>query len=121
MDIREGLTAVLVLAPFGGAILCAVLGAGRAIRSTIVLSTGVVLIASALWLIPLVPFRLPAESLLGLNLHTLIRGADAILLLIILYYGFKHPCSSCSRVTLNFSCCRGHHPPSGCSATICRS
>jgi ech hydrogenase subunit A len=90
MDIRAGLTAVLVLAPFVGAILCAVLGASRAIRSTIVLSTGAVLIASALWLIPLVPFRLPAESFLGVSLHTLIQAADILLLLIILYYGFKH-------------------------------
>ena len=90
MDIRAGLIAVLVLAPFGGAILCAVLGAGRAIRSVIVLATGAVLIASALWLIPLVPFRLPAESFLGLNLHTLIQAADVVLLLIILYYGIKH-------------------------------
>ncbi len=90
MDIRAGLIAILVLAPFGGAILCAVLGASRVIRSSIVLATGAVLIASALWLIPLVPFRLPAESFLGLNLHTLIQAADVVLLLIILYYGLKH-------------------------------
>jgi ech hydrogenase subunit A len=90
MDIRAGLIAILVLAPFGGAILCAVLGASRAIRSSIVLATGAVLIASALWLIPLVPFRLPAESFLGLNLHLLIQAADVVLLLIILYYGLKH-------------------------------
>ena len=90
MDIRAGLIAILVLAPFGGAILCAVLGASRAIRSSIVLATGAVLIASALWLIPLVPFQLPAESFLGLNLHTLIQAADVVLLLIILYYGLKH-------------------------------
>ena len=90
MDIRAGLIAILVLAPFGGAILCAVLGASQAIRSSIVLATGAVLIASALRLIPLVPFRLPAESFLGLNLHTLIQAADVVLLLIILYYGLKH-------------------------------
>jgi len=90
MDTRAGLTAILVLAPFGGAILCAVLGANRAIRSTIVLATGAVLIASALWLTSLVPFRLPVESFLGLNLHTLIQVADGLLLLIILYYGLKH-------------------------------
>jgi ech hydrogenase subunit A len=54
------------------------------------LATGAVLIASALWLIPLVPFQLPAESFLGLNLHTLIQAADVVLLLIILYYGLKH-------------------------------
>jgi ech hydrogenase subunit A len=90
MDIRAGLTAILVLAPFAGAVLCAVLGASRAIRSTIVLATGAILIASALWLIPLVPFRLPAESFIGLHLHTVIQAADIFLLLIILYYGLKH-------------------------------
>src|SRR5512144_1307203 len=90
MDIRAGLTAILVLAPIGGAILCAVLGASRAIRSTIVLATGAILVVSSLGLMPLVPFRLAAESFVGLNLHTLIQTADAILLLIILYYGFKH-------------------------------
>jgi ech hydrogenase subunit A len=90
MDIRAGLTAILVLAPFGGAILCAVLGANRTIRSVIVLATGAILVVSALGLMPLVPFRLAAESFIGLNLHLLIQAADAILLLIILYYGFKH-------------------------------
>jgi ech hydrogenase subunit A len=90
MDIRAGLIAILVLAPFGGAILCAVLGASRAIRSCIVLATGAVLVASALWLIPLVPFQLPVESFLGLNLHTVIQASDAVLLMIILYYGLKH-------------------------------
>jgi len=90
MDIRSVLTAILVMAPFGGAILCAVLGSSRAIRSTIVLATGAVLIASALILAPLVPFRLSAATLLGMDLHLLIQAADVILLMVILYYGFKH-------------------------------
>jgi ech hydrogenase subunit A len=90
MDIRSVLTAILVVAPFGGAILCAVLGSSRAIRSTIVLATGAVLIASALMLAPFVPFRLSAATFVGVDLHRMIQVADVVLLLIILYYGFKN-------------------------------
>ncbi len=90
MDPRAVLTAILVVAPFGGALLCALLGASKTIRSTIVLATGAVLIASALMLAPFVPFRLEAVAFLGVDLHRLIQVADAALLLIILYYGFKH-------------------------------
>ena len=90
MDIRAVLVAVLVLAPFGGALLCALLGAQRALRSAIVLATGAVLILSAVALAPAVPFRLAADSLFGLNLHRVVQAADALLLLIILYYGLKH-------------------------------
>jgi len=90
MDMRAVLTVILVMAPFGGALLCAVLGASKAIRSAIVLVTGIVLIVSALMLAPLVPFRLSAATFLGADLHRIIQVADAALLLIILYYGFKH-------------------------------
>jgi len=90
MDIRAVLVAVLVLAPFGGALLCALLGAQRALRSAIVLATGAVLILSAVALAPAVPFRLAADSLFGLNLHRVVQAADVLLLLIILYYGLKH-------------------------------
>jgi ech hydrogenase subunit A len=90
MDIRSVLTAILVVAPFGGAILCAVLGSSRVIRSTIVLATGAVLIASALMLAPFVPFRLSAATFVGVDLHRMIQVADVVLLLIILYYGFKN-------------------------------
>lgn len=90
MDMRAVLTVILVVAPFGGALLCAVLGASKAIRAAIVLVTGAVLIASALMLAPLVPFRLSVATFLGLDLHLLIQAADVILLLVILYYGFKH-------------------------------
>ena len=90
MDIRAVLTAVLILAPFGGALLCAAFGAQRAIRSTIVLATGAVLILSAAALAPAVPFKLSVDSLWGLNLHLVVQAADVLLLLLILYYGFKH-------------------------------
>lgn len=90
MDIRAVLTAVLVLAPFAGALLCALVGAQRALRSSIVLATGAVLILSAVALAPAVPFTLRADTLFGLNLHLLVQAADLVLLLIILYYGLKH-------------------------------
>jgi len=90
MEIRAGLTAILILAPLCGALLSAFLGESRAIRSTIVLATGAVLITSAVGLMPLVPFRLDGDTILGLNLHILIQAADACLLLVILYYGIKH-------------------------------
>ena len=90
MDMRAVLTAILVVAPFGGAILCSVLGSNKAIRSAIVIATGAVLIACALALAPLVPFRLSVAAFLGVDLHRIIQVADAALLLIILYYGLKH-------------------------------
>jgi ech hydrogenase subunit A len=90
MDMRAVLTVILVVAPFGGALLCAVLGASKAIRAAIILVTGAVLIVSALMLAPLVPFRLSVATFLGLDLHLLIQAADVILLLVILYYGFKN-------------------------------
>jgi ech hydrogenase subunit A len=89
MDIRAGLTAILVLAPFCGAVLCAVLP-GRRLRSITVLATGATLVASALALVPLVPFRLSAGSLFGVSLHALVLTADIGLLLVILYFGVKH-------------------------------
>jgi ech hydrogenase subunit A len=90
MDIRAVLTAILVVAPFVGAFLCLALGASRVIRATIILATGLVLIASAVMLAPLVPFRLSVSTFLGVDLHRLIQVADGALLLIILYYGFKY-------------------------------
>jgi ech hydrogenase subunit A len=90
MDIRAVLAAVLVLAPFAGAFLCAALGAQRAVRSAIVLATGLVLILSAVALAPAIPFKLSVDTLFGLNLHLVVQTADALLLLIILYYGLKH-------------------------------
>jgi len=89
MDVRAGLTAVLVLAPFCGALICAVLR-DRTVRSTVILATGAVLILSAVALIAYTPFQLNAESIFGLNLHGTIQTADFILLVIILYYGCKH-------------------------------
>jgi ech hydrogenase subunit A len=89
MDMRAGLAAVLVLAPFIGA-LCSAVFRQRAVRSPAVLATGGALIAAALLLSPFVPFRLNAGTLFGVGLHPVLLTADFILLAIILYYGFKH-------------------------------
>ena len=89
MDMRAVLTALLVLAPLVGAILCTLLRT-QAVRSAIVLATGAILMVSAVLLVPLTPFKLIAASVFGLDLHHIVQVADFILLLIILYYGFKH-------------------------------
>ena len=89
MDMRAVLTALLVLAPLIGAFLCILLRT-QAARSAIVLATGAILMVSAALLIPLTPFKLSAESVFGLDLHRIVQVADFILLVIILYYGFKH-------------------------------
>jgi len=89
MGMREGLVTLLVLVPMSSAILCA-LFRPRLIRSLIVLGTGAFLVVASLWLVSLVPFRLRYESLMGLDVHRLVQGADFLLLFVILYFGFKH-------------------------------
>ena len=89
MDMRAVLIALLVLAPLVGAILCTILRT-QAVRSAIVLATGAILMVSAALLVPLTPFKLSLASVFGLDLHRIVQVADFILLLIILYYGFKH-------------------------------
>ncbi len=89
MGMRYALVTLLVLVPITGALLCALLRP-RLIRSVIVLSTGAFLVLASLWLIPLCPFRLRFESLMGLDIHRLVQAADFILLFVILYFGFKH-------------------------------
>jgi ech hydrogenase subunit A len=89
MDPRNLLTALLVLAPAAGALLCLLLRS-RPVRSVVVLATGLVLALSAVLLIPLTPFTLGGGSIAGVDLHRLVQGGDVLLLLVILFYGFKH-------------------------------
>jgi ech hydrogenase subunit A len=89
MDPRNLLTALLVLAPAAGALLCLLLRS-RPVRSVVVLATGLVLALSAVLLIPLTPFTLGGGSIAGVDLHRLVQGGDLLLLLVILFYGFKH-------------------------------
>ena len=89
MDLRSVLTALLVLAPTAGALLCLVLRS-RPARSVVVLATGLVLALSAGLLIPLTPFTLGGGSIAGVDLHRLIQAGDVLLLLIILFYGLKY-------------------------------
>jgi len=92
MNLHILLIALLVMAPFVGAILCAVFRT-KLIRSAVVLAIGALLITSAAVLAFLVPFRLHADSIFGFDLHRIIQAADFFLMMIIAYYGFRfrHP------------------------------
>lgn len=54
------------------------------------LTTGGVLAASAIFLIPMAPFSIAAPALPGPRINGLIRLLDFLLLFIILYFGVKH-------------------------------
>ncbi|HVO84195.1 MAG TPA: proton-conducting transporter membrane subunit [Syntrophobacteria bacterium] len=83
------LSTILVLLPFVSAVLIYLIRVS-AIRSLIVLVTGAVLIVCSLLLIPYAPFSWSPHALLGVPLHGVVQVADFALLLIILYFGYKH-------------------------------
>ena len=83
------LSGILILLPFITA-LCVYLIRSRRLRSVIVLVTGILLIASAVCLIPMVPFGFAAGDFLHIPIHKLVLAADFLLLFIVLYFGFKH-------------------------------
>ena len=85
----EQLSTILIILPFIAAIICYLIRA-RAIRSCIVLVTGGLLIVSALLLFPLTPFSFSPKPLFGVSIHVIVQVLDFLLLLIILYFGFKH-------------------------------
>jgi ech hydrogenase subunit A len=85
----DRLSILLVILPFAAAAGCYLIRSGR-IRSVIVIVTGAVLIAGALMLIPLTPFGLSLPRFWGVGIHVLVQACDFLLLLIILYIGFKH-------------------------------
>jgi ech hydrogenase subunit A len=89
MDSRIVLVALLVVAPVVGALLCVVLRT-RAVRTAVVLATGLVLALAALLLVPLTPFKMSGGSLFGIDLHRMIQAGDFLLLSVILFYGLKH-------------------------------
>jgi len=86
---KELLSTILILLPFVSAILIYLIRLS-ALRSLIVLVTGGVLIACSLLLIPYAPFTWSPHALLGIPLHGIVQVADFALLLIILYFGYKH-------------------------------
>jgi ech hydrogenase subunit A len=83
------LSALLILLPFVSALGCYLIRSAR-IRAGVVLATGGLLIAAALWLIPLTPFTFSAGNLLGIRIQHFVQVADFLLLFLILYFGFKH-------------------------------
>ena len=83
------ITAILVVIPFLSA-LCCYFFRSSMVRSFFVLTTGAVLAASALFIIPITPFSFSTPTLLGLKTHVIIQIADFLLLFVILYFGFKH-------------------------------
>ncbi len=83
------LTAILIVSPFVTAGMCFFIRT-RLIRSLVVLASGFLLILSAFLLISRVPFSLSPQAVFGVNLHLVIQIADFLLLLVILYFGFRH-------------------------------
>ena len=72
------ITAILIVFPFLAALCCYVFRSST-VRSFIVLTTGVVLAASALFLIPMTPFSIAAPALPGPGIQALIRILDFLL------------------------------------------
>jgi ech hydrogenase subunit A len=89
ITMTKNLVTILILLPFAAAACCYFLRSGT-VRSFIVLATGCVLIACSLLLIPSTPFSFTFKSVYGLKIHAIVEVADFLLLLIILYFGFKH-------------------------------
>ncbi|MEJ2727743.1 MAG: proton-conducting transporter membrane subunit [Deltaproteobacteria bacterium] len=85
----EALAATLIILPFLTAIACYWVRVSE-VRSIVVVLTGGVLIASAILLIPLTPFGFSPQPLLGIGIHTIVQVLDFLLLLVILYLGFKY-------------------------------
>ena len=85
----EQLSTILITSPFLAAIVCYLIRVNR-IRSIVVLITGGVLITSAVLLIPLTPFSFSPQPFWGVSVHVMVQALDFLLLLIILYFGFKH-------------------------------
>jgi ech hydrogenase subunit A len=85
----EQLSGILIVLPFLAAIVCYLIRVSG-VRSIVILITGGVLITSAVLLIPLTPFSLSPQPFFGVSIHVIVQALDFLLLLIILYFGFKH-------------------------------
>lgn len=84
----ESLVGVSVLLPVIAAILCLV-AKNHGVRAGIIVTAGIVLAISSLLIMHNGPFSYTPESILGMNLNTLITIADFALLFIILAIAFK--------------------------------
>jgi ech hydrogenase subunit A len=80
---------VLIVFPFVAA-LCVYAARSSRLQTLVVTVTGAALTLCALLLMACAPFRLSPAPLLGLDIHTLVEGADLLLLLVILYFGYRY-------------------------------
>jgi ech hydrogenase subunit A len=80
---------MLIVLPFLAALAVHSVRSPRG-QAFIVIITGTVMIGAALLLMPRIPFRLSPTALFGLPVHAIIKIADFLLLLVILYFGLKH-------------------------------
>ncbi len=85
----EPLIFILIVFPFLAAACCYLIRS-KMVRSIIIMATACLLVSSAVLLIPYVPFSLSPETFFGVGVHDIISISDFLLLIIILYYGFKH-------------------------------
>ena len=83
------LTCILVFLPILAALNFFYVVSSRII-SFIVLATGFILIIGSLLLIPYAPFTFTPQAVLGFGLRDIIQVLDFILMLGILYFGYKH-------------------------------
>ncbi len=83
------LLSILIVFPFLAALCVYPIRAAR-LQTLVVTVTGAVLIVASLLLIPRTPFTVSPQSLLGVDIHSVIEAADFLLLFVFLYIGFKH-------------------------------
>ena len=83
------LLSILIVFPFLAAL---VMYGVRSFRwqAFIVVASGAVLIGAAMMLIPRMPLRLSPAALFGIPVHAVVKIADFLLLLVILYFGLRH-------------------------------
>ncbi len=84
----DGLVGISILLPVIAAVLC-FLTANHKIRAAIIVITGIGLTISSLMLLQNGPFSYTPESILGININSLITFADFALLFVILGIAFK--------------------------------
>jgi ech hydrogenase subunit A len=80
---------ILIVFPFLAAALVYVARSPR-LQAYIVTASGAGLIGCALLLIPRIPFSLTPALILGVHIHAIVKVADFLLLILILYLGAKH-------------------------------
>ena len=83
------LLSILIVFPFFAALVVYGMRSPRWQAFTVI-ATGAVLIGAALMLIPRMPLRLSPAALFGIPVHAVVKIADFLLLLVILYFGLKH-------------------------------